>query len=187
LWFQTGNTSFTSTPAFTNGNTAAAFNAAPPAFAAQTYGYQANQQQPTMKFNPMSGLGNQELLSFLDNLQSTLRSSGFNEASVAEVMQAMQVLAKYNIMGLGLGLGVAAMAQMRSAQETTQQMPSNHGVAGFGDQGAYAGGDQRPAVSRLLVDALRSGSGTAANGENFASCVVVERKIPRCGIKVKVK
>lgn len=58
----------------------------------------------------MSGLGNQEvlvvtscwlnivdqtfklqLLSFLDNLQSTLRSSGFNEASVAEVMQAMQV------------------------------------------------------------------------------------------------
>ncbi|KAK6053390.1 KH domain protein, partial [Cooperia oncophora] len=88
---RTGNTSFTSTPAFTNGNTAAAFNAAPPAFAAQTYGYQANQQQPTMKFNPMSGLGNQELLSFLDNLQSTLRSSGFNEASVAEVMQAMQV------------------------------------------------------------------------------------------------
>ncbi|XGW05802.1 hypothetical protein V3C99_016281 [Haemonchus contortus] len=107
---------------------------------ARTYGYQANQQQ-SMKFNPMSGLGNQELLSFLDNLQSTLRSSGFNEASVAEVMQAMQVLAKYNIMGLGLGLGVAAMAQMRSAQETTPQMPSNHGVAGFGDQG-YAGGDQ---------------------------------------------
>ena len=29
----------------------------------------------------------------------------------------MQVLAKYNIMGLGLGLGVAAMAQMRTAQE----------------------------------------------------------------------
>ncbi|ETN72389.1 KH domain protein [Necator americanus] len=83
-----------------------------------------------------------QLLSFLDNLQSTLRSSGFNEASVAEVMQAMQVLAKYNIMGLGLGLGVAAMAQMRSAQETTPQMPSNHGVAGFGDQGGYAGGDQ---------------------------------------------
>uniref|UniRef100_A0A0N4WP05 KH domain-containing protein n=1 Tax=Haemonchus placei TaxID=6290 RepID=A0A0N4WP05_HAEPC len=112
-----------------------------PNFLNATYGYQANQQQ-SMKFNPMSGLGNQELLSFLDNLQSTLRSSGFNEASVAEVMQAMQVLAKYNIMGLGLGLGVAAMAQMRSAQETTPQMPSNHGVAGFGDQGGYAGGDQ---------------------------------------------
>lgn len=106
-----------------------------------------------VKFNPMQGLGNNEvtlywvffclfrwywgekipvsknsfdfikkkfqLLAFLDSLQSTLRSSGFNEMAVSEIMQAMQVLAKYNIMGLGLGLGVAAMAQMR-----TQDMPS---------------------------------------------------------------
>ena len=43
----------------------------------------------------------------------TLRSSGFTESAVAEIMQAMQVLSKYNIMGLGLGLGVAAMATMR--------------------------------------------------------------------------
>lgn len=138
---RTGNTSFTSSSAFSNGGTSTTFNTAATAFSTPNYGYSANQQQ-TLKFNPMSGLGNQELLSFLDNLQSTLRSSGFNEASVAEVMQAMQVLAKYNIMGLGLGLGVAAMAQMRSAQETTPQMPSNHGVAGFGDQGGYAAGDQ---------------------------------------------
>ena len=34
---------------------------------------------------------NIQLLSFLDNLQSTLRTSGFNESSVSEVMQAMQV------------------------------------------------------------------------------------------------
>uniref|UniRef100_A0A1I8AJS3 Secreted protein n=1 Tax=Steinernema glaseri TaxID=37863 RepID=A0A1I8AJS3_9BILA len=32
----------------------------------------------------------------------------------------MQVLAKYNIMGLGLGLGVAAMAQMRSSDTSHQ-------------------------------------------------------------------
>ncbi|RCN37092.1 KH domain protein [Ancylostoma caninum] len=166
--------------AFSNGGATSTFSGGSTAFGSQPYGYTAA-QQPTIKFNPMSGLGNQErgfgrvqtsfgrgptntgqprmpqhgrdrmsgvegdqatLLSFLDNLQSTLRSSGFNEASVAEVMQAMQVLAKYNIMGLGLGLGVAAMAQMRSAQETTPQMPSNHGVAGFGDQGGYASGDQ---------------------------------------------
>lgn len=62
-------------------------------------------------------------MSFLDNLQSTLRSSGFNEASVGEIMQAMQVLAKYNIMGLGLGLGVAAMAQMRTAEATQMMVP----------------------------------------------------------------
>jgi hypothetical protein len=53
------------------------------------------------------------VLAFLDNLQTTLRTSGFTEQAVTEVMGAMQVLAKYNIMGLGLGLGVAAMAQMR--------------------------------------------------------------------------
>ncbi|KAI1722779.1 KH domain-containing protein [Ditylenchus destructor] len=70
----------------------------------------------SLKFNPLQGVGNTELLTFLDNLQSTLRSSGFNESSVSEIMQAMQVLAKYNIMGLGLGLGVAAMAQMRTVE-----------------------------------------------------------------------
>jgi hypothetical protein len=73
------------------------------------------------KFNPLQGLGNTELLTFLDNLQSTLRSSGFTEASVGEIMQAMQVLAKYNIMGLGLGLGVAAMAQMRTSEAAQAQ------------------------------------------------------------------
>ena len=62
--------------------------------------------------------------------------------SVSLHLPDLKVLAKYNIMGLGLGLGVAAMAQMRSAQETAPQMPSNHGVAGFGDQGGYASGDQ---------------------------------------------
>lgn len=42
-------------------------------------------------------------------------------------------------MGLGLGLGVAAMAQMRSGQEQSSggPLPTNHGAAGFGDQGGY--------------------------------------------------
>ncbi|KJH44762.1 KH domain protein [Dictyocaulus viviparus] len=182
---RTSNTSFTSASGFTNGGTSGTYNSTSSGFGSQTYGYQPNQQQ-AIKFNPMSGLGNQELLSFLDNLQSTLRSSGFNEASVAEVMQAMQVLAKYNIMGLGLGLGVAAMAQMRSAQETSSQMPSNHGVAGFGDQGGYAGGDQPPSVNLLLVEVLRSGSGAAANGENFASSVMVERRVSNVSIEIEV-
>lgn len=69
-------------------------------------------------------------------------ASHASETNVSCIVCLFKVLAKYNIMGLGLGLGVAAMAQMRSAQETTPQMPSNHGVAGFGDQGGYAAGDQ---------------------------------------------
>lgn len=76
----------------------------------------------------------------MDNLQSTLRSSGFTESSVGEIMQAMQVLAKYNIMGLGLGLGVAAMAQMRTveSQAVAQQnalIAASH--LGGNSQGVY--------------------------------------------------
>ncbi|KAK6107564.1 KH domain family protein [Brugia pahangi] len=88
--------------------------------------YQQN-NMAGFKFNPMQGLGNSELLAFLDSLQSTLRTSGFNETSVAEVMQAMQILAKYNIMGLGLGLGVAAMAQIRTNE--TPSLTSSQGLS----------------------------------------------------------
>ncbi|CAI2352619.1 unnamed protein product [Caenorhabditis sp. 36 PRJEB53466] len=137
------NAPFSSTPAF-NGSQ---MNIGSAGFGPSGPGGYGGQQQfggpsfgngaPNAKY-PMSGLGNNELLSFLDNLQSTLRTSGFNEQSVSEVMQAMQVLAKYNIMGLGLGLGVAAMAQMRTGQEGG--MSANHGSAGFGD--GYGGGPQ---------------------------------------------
>jgi len=67
-----------------------------------------------IKYNGIPVLNNNEVLSFLDNLQNTLRTSGFNESAVGEIMQAMHVLARYNIMGLGLGLGVATMAQSRN-------------------------------------------------------------------------
>ena len=49
------------------------------------------------------------------------------------------MLAKYNIMGLGLGLGVAAMAQMRAGNGN--DLPPNHGAAGFGE-GYSMGGSE---------------------------------------------
>ncbi|VDK58057.1 unnamed protein product, partial [Anisakis simplex] len=101
----------------------------------------SNGSANSFKFNPMQGLGNQELLAFLDSLQSTLRTSGFNEASVAEVMQAMQVLAKYNIMGLGLGLGVAAMAQMRSNEPNQMSAPPQQQTQPLMQQSRYDGGN----------------------------------------------
>ncbi|GMT11263.1 hypothetical protein PFISCL1PPCAC_2560, partial [Pristionchus fissidentatus] len=116
----------------------------------------------SFRYNPMQGVGNNELLSFLDSLQSTLRTSGFNEASVAEVMQAMQVLAKYNIMGLGLGLGVAAMAQMRQGESGASVGVSSYG--GGGDQSFNAGNES------MRVP----GEGADAGG--FALSVMAEKK-----------
>uniref|UniRef100_A0A0N4WV85 CASPASE_P20 domain-containing protein n=1 Tax=Haemonchus placei TaxID=6290 RepID=A0A0N4WV85_HAEPC len=110
------------------------------------------------------------LLPFFNNLQSTLHSSGFNRASVAEVMQAMQVFVKYNIIDLVLSDGVAEMAQMRSVQETPR----------------HDGGKQPPAVNFLLVDVLRSGSGAAANGKNFAETVMKEHRISNEAIELEV-
>lgn len=69
------------------------------------------------KFNPMNGLGNMDVINFLEGLQCTLRGHGFNEPAVAEIMSAMQILTKYNIMGLGLGLGVASIGLMRSNEQ----------------------------------------------------------------------
>ncbi|ULT92706.1 hypothetical protein L5515_009855 [Caenorhabditis briggsae] len=178
---QSSNAPFQQAPAFNGGGGQGGMNVGSAGFGGgQGGGGYGNQGQfgggggggpqfgngnPNAKY-PMNGLGNNELLSFLDNLQSTLRTSGFNEQSVSEVMQAMQVLAKYNIMGLGLGLGVAAMAQMRTGQES--QISSNHGSAGFGDgyggnpgvQGGVQGGQggQGDQVRRLL-DLMEQGGG----------------------------
>ncbi|GMR59242.1 hypothetical protein PMAYCL1PPCAC_29437, partial [Pristionchus mayeri] len=113
----------------------------------------------SFRYNPMQGVGNNELLSFLDSLQATLRTSGFNEASVAEVMQAMQVLAKYNIMGLGLGLGVAAMAQMRQGESG-------------GGAPSYGGGDQ--SFNAGNEGTRMPGEGADAGG--FAATVMTEKK-----------
>ncbi|CAJ0929660.1 unnamed protein product, partial [Mesorhabditis belari] len=151
----------------------------------------------TMQFNPMQGLGNNELLQFLDSLQSTLRTSGFNEAAVAEVMQAMQILAKYNIMGLGLGLGVAAMAQMRSGNESSNygmqqsqfgstQNLDNSFSSGMGGTGTNAGGQcwgysasqlgqqqQQQPQNQQQTTTLGRLNNVDAGG--FASTVMVER------------
>ncbi|KHN75327.1 RNA-binding protein Nova-1 [Toxocara canis] len=162
----------------------------------------------TFKFNPMQGLGNQELLAFLDSLQSTLRTSGFNEASVAEVMQAMQVLAKYNIMGLGLGLGVAAMAQMRSNEPSSLQQPQSLIQAPRYDSGSAVGPNSlmdstdrhyaahsdinKPlgGVGGVLIDVMsqnKAGGGAASTGPNFASTVIKEKHVDSGHVELEVR
>lgn len=43
----------------------------------------------------------------LDNVKLVLRSSGYSEQATAEVVTAMATLARYGILGMGMGLGLA--------------------------------------------------------------------------------
>ncbi|KAI6213654.1 hypothetical protein M3Y94_00176000 [Aphelenchoides besseyi] len=86
----------------------------------------ANYPPGQIKYNGIPLLNNNEVINFLDNLQNTLRTSGFTESAVGEIMQAMHVLTRYNVIGLGLGLGVAAMAQSRNdAAAAASNVPHN--------------------------------------------------------------
>uniref|UniRef100_A0A7E4UYM7 KH domain-containing protein n=1 Tax=Panagrellus redivivus TaxID=6233 RepID=A0A7E4UYM7_PANRE len=160
------------------------------------YGQVKQQQQfPPPKLNPVQSMGNMELLSFLDNLQSTLRTSGFNESSVSEIMAAMQVLARYNIMGLGLGIGVATMAQQRQQDQSIpppqqpmmQQVPQQQPRYDMGPpmitqgppgMGYDAGNDHRndPSLvgnsSGVLIDVMSQKKN--GSDSSFASSVIKE-------------
>uniref|UniRef100_F1KY54 RNA-binding protein Nova-2 n=1 Tax=Ascaris suum TaxID=6253 RepID=F1KY54_ASCSU len=160
----------------------------------------------TFKFNPMQGLGNNELLAFLDSLQSTLRTSGFNETSVAEVMQAMQVLAKYNIMGLGLGLGVAAMAQMRSNEpgalqqaQSLMQAQRYDGNTALGPSSLLDAAERHyiphsdvnkslGGVGGVLIDVMSQSKagGGSSGGPNFASTVIKEKVVDSGHVELEV-
>ena len=160
--------------------------------------FPSNKFSSGLKFNPLQGVGNNDLLNFLDNLQSTLRSSGFTESSVTEIMQAMQILAKYNIMGLGLGLGVAAMAQLRSvesqavAQQNALLAAQQQAVSGSqqrydfnldNNASSVVSGDQSLVGNSggVLIDVLSqnkqntNGSSSIGGTSNFAATVIKER------------
>ncbi|EFP00695.1 hypothetical protein CRE_21284 [Caenorhabditis remanei] len=126
---QSQNAPFQQAPAFNGGGGGGGMNAGAAGFGGgQGCGYGGG-GPPFGNGNPM------ESFQFQGNRQS-------NEQSVSEVMQAMQVV---------FGLGVAAMAQMRTGQES--EMTANHGSAGFGDGyggGLQGGGPQGDQVKRLL-------------------------------------
>lgn len=67
-------------------------------------------------------------------------------APVYSNLPSFQILAKYNIMALGLGFGVVAMANIRTGGQQqpmqTGMPPPNHGSAGFDYMAGQPGGGQ---------------------------------------------
>jgi len=55
--------------------------------------------------NGGGGLSNFELLQLLDNVRVAVRNRGFGLAVESEVMQAVQTLAKYDVLGVALSAG----------------------------------------------------------------------------------
>ncbi|KAI6189819.1 hypothetical protein M3Y97_00049900 [Aphelenchoides bicaudatus] len=160
-----------------------------------------------VKYNGIPILNNNEVLSFLDNLQNTLRTSGFTESAVGEIMQAMQVLARYNIMGLGLGLGVASMAQTRNdsagsgplmMQQAPQQiqtvstqrydltqplMQSGNGMSNLLDtsDGRHQDSLCGNSSNGVLIDVL-----SQKPSQEFASTVIRECKVENGKLEIEV-
>jgi predicted RNA-binding protein YlqC (UPF0109 family) len=61
--------------------------------------------------------------SFLGNLHTTLRGSGFSEMSVHKTMDAIQELVRYNTLCLVLNLGTEAMTQLQNKIPSYYQPP----------------------------------------------------------------
>ena len=144
-----------------------------------------------MNFNtgapgPMSGTS-------IDNLKVTLRGSGFTDQATEEISQAMNTLANYGILGMGLGLGVNNLGNVPQnmsgntgignlnlgtpAIGSTQMMTSTSSTSGSVSQGSpYLNTSNNSASATSLFGPVGSGSSglgssgsTGANSSLFGS------------------
>lgn len=86
-----------------------------------------------------NGISNAGLLQFLENLQMSLRSAGYNDLALTEIMGAMQTLAKYNVLGLAFGFGVTPLTP-QGVMTTHQTFPGSLGGFMPGNANLIAGG-----------------------------------------------
>ncbi|XP_050404467.1 RNA-binding protein Pasilla isoform X1 [Patella vulgata] len=68
-----------------------------------------------LNFNVNTGSTNTMSGQALDNLKVTLRNSGFTDQATEEISAAMNTLANYGILGMGLGMGNVATASLGPA------------------------------------------------------------------------
>ncbi|XP_025829185.1 RNA-binding protein Nova-1 isoform X3 [Agrilus planipennis] len=88
----------------------------------------------------------------LDHIKLQLRSSGFTEAQLVEICAALSVLAKYGILGMGLGLGGAPTAALPvsnylSVMEQATAAAANANTGVFGPIGQVSLGECLGATS----------------------------------------
>ncbi|XP_041352923.1 RNA-binding protein Nova-1-like isoform X2 [Gigantopelta aegis] len=117
------------------------------------FGFNGNASMATgMNFNTgapgtMSGAS-------IDNLKVTLRGSGFTDQATEEISQAMNTLANYGILGMGLGLGVNNIGNV------PQNMSGNTGIGNL-NLGTPAIG------STPLMTSTSSASGNVSQGSPY--------------------
>uniref|UniRef100_A0A915ILH2 K Homology domain-containing protein n=1 Tax=Romanomermis culicivorax TaxID=13658 RepID=A0A915ILH2_ROMCU len=95
----------------------------------------------------LSNAGNLQILHFLDGLRSTLRSNGYGETAIVEIVQAMQTLAKYNVLGLGLGLGLAALSSKSTSQQESDYPALNPLAFGHKESVSFSNGSSNKYVA----------------------------------------
>lgn len=105
----------------------------------------------------LRGASSDSLLNFLSNLQPTLRSAGYSDTAITEITQSMQVLAKYNVLGLGLGFGLAAISNRGQQKEPPVHGTPERDIRDYLREemsalGATAGYSSRSAIHSDLYD-----------------------------------
>ncbi|PVD25960.1 hypothetical protein C0Q70_13626 [Pomacea canaliculata] len=107
----------------------------------------------------------------MENLKMTLRSSGFAEQATEEIAAAMNTLASYGILGMGLGLGQApaGMSGMgMGSPATTGQQYGSAGIQGMqGMQGMPLGTASTPTSSTVSSGFLNTSNNSTSAASLF--------------------
>lgn len=69
---------------------------------------------------PMSGSGSNSVNGSMENLRLALRSNGFNDQATEEISFAINTLANYGMLGVGMGLGLGASSALSSLGNIAQ-------------------------------------------------------------------
>lgn len=147
---------------------------------------------PSVNFNlaaVMANAGNPSVnpTQFIENVKVLVRSHGFSEQATAEITAAINTLASYGVLGLGLGLN--SVLQMNSNPPGLGNLSINLGnslVNGlFGTGGSGSGGNNggvATAMDTTPVGPVSSGNGMSQSNNVFGPIGSLAGSSPTLGI-----